>query len=88
MAISPRAEKAFQLLTELNEIDVGQYQQILKDRLGPEVLAVFESYCREIMPEEENDEVLGTLVHLMITGFLVSTNETSSVFGPKIELTE
>jgi len=88
VAISPRAEKAFQLLTELNEIDVGQYQQILKDRLGPEVLAVFESYCREIMPEEENDEVLGTLVHLMITGFLVSTNETSSVFGPKIELTE
>lgn len=88
MAISPRAEKAFQLLTELNEIDVGQYQQILKDRLGPEVLAVFESYCREIMPEEENDEVLGTLVHLMITGFLVSANETSSVFGPKIELAE
>ena len=88
MAISPRAEKAFQLLTELNEVDVGQYQQILKDRLGPEVLAVFESDCREIMPEEENDEVLGTLVHLMITGFLVSANEGEAVFGPKIEIAE
>ncbi|MFO1463609.1 MAG: hypothetical protein U1F66_07500 [bacterium] len=88
MTISPRAEKAFQLLTELNEIDVGQYQQILKDRLGPEILAVFESYCREIMPEEENDEVLGTLVHLMITGYLVSANEAKDVFGPKIEIAE
>ncbi len=88
MATPVRAEKAFQLLTELNEIDVTKYQEILKDRLGPEILAVFESYCREIMPEEENDEVLGTLVHLMITGFLVSANEDKAVFGSGITLTE
>ena len=88
MATPVRAEKAFQLLTELNEIDVTKYQEILKDRLGPEILAVFESYCREIMPEEENDEVLGTLVHLMITGFLVSANEDKPVFGSGITLTE
>lgn len=88
MSTPVRAEKAFQLLTELNEIDVNKYQEILKDRLGPEILAVFESYCREIMPEEENDEVLGTLVHLMITGFLVSANEGKQVFESKIKLSE
>ncbi|HCU25312.1 MAG TPA: hypothetical protein DF383_09855 [Deltaproteobacteria bacterium] len=88
MNIPARAEKAFQLLTQLNEIDVEKYQEILKNRLGGEVLAVFESYCREIMPEENNEEVLGTLVHLMITGFLVSSNETNEVFGPNIEIAE
>jgi len=88
VAISSKAEKAFQLLTQLNEIDVGQYQQILKDRLGAEILAVFESYCREIMPEDDNEEVLGTLVHLMITGFLVSSNDDKPVFGPNIEIVE
>jgi len=86
--VPARADKAFRLLTELNEIDVEKYQEILKERLGGEILAVFESYCREIMPEENNDEVLGTLVHLMITGFLVSSNESDAVFAPNIEIAE
>lgn len=81
-----KAETALQLLIDLNEMDAGQYQNILKDRLGPELLAVFESYCRELIPEDERPEVLGTLVHLMITGYLVSANESEAVVGSLIKI--
>jgi len=86
--VNPRtkAENALQLLIDLNEMDAPQYQNILKDRLGGELLAVFESYCRELIPEDERPEVLGTLVHLMITGYLVSANEAQPVTGPLIQL--
>ncbi len=81
-----RAEKALQLLIDLNEADVGTYQNILKERMGPEVLAVFESYCRELVPEDQSQEVLGTLVHLMITGYLISANEQTAVMSPLIKI--
>ncbi len=81
-----KAEKALQLLIELNEMDAPTYQNVLKDKLGAELLAVFESYCRELVPEDEQPEVLGTLVHLMITGFLVSANEKDPVAEKLIKI--
>ena len=86
MALQNKAEKALKLLIDLNEVDVGEYQNILRDRLGPEVLAVFESYCRELVPEDQGDEVLGTLVHLMITGYLVCANDQQEVMKKLIHV--
>lgn len=81
-----KAETALKLLIDLNEMEAEQYQNILKDRLGAELLAVFESYCRELIPEDERPEVLGTLVHLMITGYLTSANEAQPVAAPLIKI--
>jgi len=86
--MTPKAEQALKLLIDLNEVEIEAYQKILKDRLGPELLAVFESYCRELVPEDQSQEVLGTLVHLMITGYLVSANEQTGVMSPLIKLEE
>jgi len=86
VVLQSKAEKALKLLIDLNEVDVGEYQNILRDRMGPEVLAVFESYCRELVPEDQSDEVLGTLVHLMITGYLVCANEQAEVMKKLIQV--
>ncbi len=88
MAMTPKGEQALKLLIELNELNVQEYQKILNERVGPEVLAVFEGYCRELVPEDQGEEVLGTLLHLMITGYLVSANEEKSLMSKIIQVEE
>lgn len=88
MEIPPKGEQAIQFLIGLNQINMDEYQKVLQQRIGPEVLAIFERYCLELFPEETDTEVLSALTHLMITGYLVSANEQGSVLGPKIMLAE
>jgi hypothetical protein len=83
-----KGEKAVQFLINLNQIGLEDYQKILQDRVGPEVLAIFERYCMELFPEEKDEEVLSALSHLMITGYLVSANEQNTVMSPLIKLGE
>jgi hypothetical protein len=86
--IPQKSEQAIQLLIGLNEIPLEEYQKVLQDRIGPEVLAIFERYCQELFPEETDIQVLSTLVHLMITGYLVAADQQNTVLGPKITLAE
>lgn len=74
-----KSELAVQFLMKLNELDVDAYQKVVQERLDPEVLAIFESYCRQLIPPDESEEILGMLIHLLITGYLVSSNERKPI---------
>ena len=80
-----KADQATEMLLAMNEIDEKNYSQILHERVGVELLSLFERYCRELVPEDEDNNILNTLVHLMITGYLIHSNEEQSLFGPTIE---
>lgn len=81
MSPETKGEQALKLLMQLNELDVEGYQAMIQERIDPEVLAIFESYCRQLVPPDESEEVLGTLIHLLITGYLVSANEQKPIGG-------
>jgi hypothetical protein len=85
-----KGEQAIQCLIQLNQANLEDYQKLLTERVGPEVLAIFERYCSELFPEESNEEVLSALTHLMITGYLVSANEQQAIgsASPLIKLEE
>ncbi|MFO1520036.1 MAG: hypothetical protein U1F57_10295 [bacterium] len=80
-----KAEKALQLLMSLNEIEEADYATLLQQKIGVELLTIFERYCHELAPEDQ-DNLVNTLVHLMITGYLIRANEEESLTGPTIEI--
>ena len=74
-----KAQKALEMLASMNQIDQENYSKILKDKIGMELLSIFERYCRELVPDENEEAILNTLVHLMITGYLIRSNEEETV---------
>lgn len=76
----PKGESALNCLVDLNKLDEAAYGNIIKNDVGAEVIGVFEEYCKGIAPQGDNN-VLNTLVHLMITGYLVRANETGPLAG-------
>ena len=81
-----KAEKGLAMLMALNEMDEVQYAQLLQQKIGVELLTIFERYCRELVPESEDDQLVSTLVHLLITGYLIRDNEGEEKEGPSIEI--
>jgi len=81
-----KAEKGLAMLMTLNEMEEGQYAKFLQEKIGVELLSVFERYCRELVPEDQDNQLISTLVHLMITGYLIRANEEEESQGPTIEI--
>ena len=75
-----KGNQALDCLMGLNKLDEGGSATIIKNDVGAEVIGVFEKYCQGIAPEAEPN-VLNTLVHLMITGYLIRANETGPLSG-------
>ncbi len=76
-----KGEQALNFLMSLNQKDESGYASMIKDDIGPELIMVFEKYCKGIAPEADVT-IVNTLVHLMITGYLVKNNEAGA--APKI----
>lgn len=80
-----KGEQALNCLMGLNKLEENGYTSIIKNDVGPEILGVFEQYCKGLAPQADAN-FLNTLVHLMITGYLVKSNEGGalSATAPKI----
>ncbi len=78
-----KGDQALGCLTELSKLDEAGYGNIIKEDVGPEILMVFEKYCRGIAPDADPN-VLNTLVHLMITGYIIKSNEAKALGKSKI----
>jgi len=76
-----KGEKALECLSGFGKLDEKGYTELIKNDVGAEIIMVFEKYCQGIAPDAEAS-VLNTLVHLMITGYLVRTNEGKSIVSP------
>lgn len=77
-----KGNQALNCLKDLNKLDETGYTTMIKNDVGPEILGVFEKYCLGIAPDAEKN-ILNTLVHLMITGYLVKTHEAGPLAGTK-----
>lgn len=75
-----KGKQAIDCIMDLNKLDETGYSGIIKQDVGPEILGVFEQYCKGIAPQADTN-VLNTLVHLMITGYLVKASEGASLAG-------
>ena len=78
-----KAQKALEMLMSMNQIDQENYSKILRDKIGMKLLSIFEKYCRELVPDDNDEAILNTLVHLMITGYLIRSNEEETVVETK-----
>ena len=75
-----KGNEALNCLMSLNKLDETGYSTIIKNDVGAEIIGVFEKYCNGIAPQAEPN-VLNTLVHLMITGYLIRANEAAPLDG-------
>ena len=75
-----KGEQALNCLVDLNKLDEAAYGNVIKNDVGAEIINVFEQYCKGIAPQGDNN-VLNTLVHLMITGYLVRVSEGGPLAG-------
>ncbi len=78
-----KTQKALTILAALSEIEEQDYATLLKEKLGVELLSVFDQYCRELLPSED-ETAIDTLIHLMITGYLIHQNEEKPLLQSNI----
>lgn len=81
-----KTEKALSILMSLGNVEQTEYTKLLREKIGVELLSIFERYCREMVSEDEEEGVLNTLVHLMITGYLIRANEEEDLIAPSIQM--
>ncbi|MBF0492507.1 MAG: hypothetical protein HQM15_06980 [Deltaproteobacteria bacterium] len=81
------ADKAADFLMGINTLNEEDYTALIQSKIDPELLAVFQEYCLELVPEED-ESVVSTLLHLMIMGYLVKENEKNPLTKSKIELSD
>ncbi len=72
-----KGEQALHYLMSINELDENGYTTIIKNDVGPEILGVFEQYCKGLAPQADPN-LLNTLLHLMVTGYLVKNSESGA----------
>ncbi len=77
-------DKAASFLMNINDLSEADYATLIEDKIDTELLAVFQEYCLELVPEED-ESTISTLLHLMIMGYLVKDNERNPLPTPTIE---
>ncbi|MBL7685984.1 MAG: hypothetical protein JNK65_08130 [Deltaproteobacteria bacterium] len=80
-----KATQALQTLMMINEMKEEDYAQVLEQKVGGEMLAIFEGYCRELTGSDQED-LVNTLVHLMTMGYLIRENEGDTPAPSRIHL--
>ena len=74
-----RAQKALELIIALEDAEQDQFKQLVMGQIGKELLAVFGWYTAAVFPDNP-EEVVHDIVHLMITAYLIKSNEMELLF--------
>ncbi len=77
-----RAQKALALIIALEDAEQDQFKQLVMGQIGKELLAVFGGYATAVFPDNPEEDI-HDLVHLMITGHLIKSNEMEPLFPDK-----
>lgn len=81
-----KAQKALELIIALEDAEQDQFKQLVIGQIGKELLAVFGWYANAVFPDNP-EEAVHDLVHLMITAYLIKSNEMESLF-PQMSVQE
>lgn len=69
-----KTQEALELIIALEDAEEDQFKQLVTGQIGKELLAVFGWYAAAVFPDNP-EEVVHDLVHLMITAYLIRSNE-------------
>ena len=75
-------EKARDLIIALEDAEQDQFKQLVMGQIGKQLLAVFGWYAKAVLPDNPEGDI-HDLVHLMITGYLIKSNEMEPLFPDK-----
>jgi len=78
-SLEEKAQKALDLIIALEDAEQDQFKQLVIGQIGKEVLAVFGWYATAVFPDNPEEDV-HDLVHLMITAYLIKSNEMEPLF--------
>ena len=78
-SLEEKAQKALDLIIALEDAEQDQFKQLVIGQIGKELLAVFGGYATAVFPDNPEEDV-HDLVHLMITAYLIKSNETEPLF--------
>jgi len=81
-SLEEKAQKALDLIIALEEAEQDQFKQLVIGEVGKELLAVFGWYANAVFPDNPKEEI-HDLVHLMITAYLIKSNEMEPLFLDK-----
>lgn len=73
-SLEGKAQKALDLIATLEDTEDDQFKQLVMGQIGKELLAVFGWYATAVFPDNP-EEAVHDLVHLMITAYLIKSNE-------------
>lgn len=77
--LEEKAQKGLDLIIALEDAEQDQFKQLVIGQIGKELLAVFGWYATAVFPDNPEEDV-HDLVHLMITAYLIKSNETEPLF--------
>jgi hypothetical protein len=80
--LEEKAQKARDLIIALEDAEQDQFKQLVMGQIGKELLAVFGWYANAVLPDNPEEDI-HDLVHLMITGYLIKSNEMEPLFPDK-----
>ncbi|MFQ6000669.1 MAG: hypothetical protein ACE5LG_03275 [Anaerolineae bacterium] len=78
-SLEEKAQKALELIIALEDAEQDRFKQLVIGQIGKELLAVFGWYATAVFPDNP-EEVVHDLVHLMITAYLIKSNEMEPLF--------
>ncbi len=78
-SLEERAQRALGLIIALEEAEQAHFKQLVMGEIGKELLAVFGWYATAVFPDNPEEDV-HDLVHLMITAYLIKSNEMEPLF--------
>jgi len=78
-SLEEKAQTALDLIIALEDVEQDQFKQLVIGQISKELLAVFGWYATAVFPDNP-EEVVHDLVHLMITAYLIKSNEMEPLF--------
>jgi hypothetical protein len=78
-SLEEKAQTALDMIIALEDVEQDQFKQLVIGQISKELLAVFGWYATAVFPDNP-EEVVHDLVHLMITAYLIKSNEMEPLF--------
>lgn len=78
-SLEEKAQTALDMIIALEDVEQHQFKQLVIGQISKELLAVFGWYATAVFPDNP-EEVVHDLVHLMITAYLIKSNEMEPLF--------
>lgn len=80
--LEEKARKALDLVIAFEDAEQDHFKELVMGQIGKELLAVFWWYANAMFPDNPEEDI-NDLVHLMIIGYLIKSNELESLFPDK-----